>query len=564
MIQNFQKASQSLAFKIFLGILAGSFVIMWGVGDMWQRVLSPHNATVATVGKVKIKMDDFLKALDQEMRIVQVMQGKKISPEEFAKAGFERVVLQNLLRNALIDQECDRLKMRIGDDVVAKTIRNDSSLKNKDGAFNRDRFNRYLQVLGMSEKQYIEQVRKDLRRQQLVSISASSLVLSKPALDLIYERTHQVLHLRLLRVPFVPVSTNKDLKYKVTEPSEDVLKKFFEENGNAFRVPEARSVTIMKIASEHFPAKVSDGDVRKTFDARFGSQKKIKFENVKKEIYVALLREKNAHHVEELRRILDDKIAEGGTLESIAENLKKPELKTLKVDEINQVGQIKNQQDDAAKFLLHHLKFDQADFIEIMKTIFTTEDGHVSQMVELPSGNFVFVQVRGVKPSYLPDFKSVSQSVRNVYIENEQLRITQMLAQDMAKSYEMTDRKKPLKLLEADKGHTLKTVSNQRYQLMRTLKEEGLEGFEQYLDTMNKGEIMILPDLKLKSMIIMQVASIVPHKGEPSEETQQKIIQGITQEMRRDAVESYLQQLMKTYRVDINKKALEKSPLLPH
>lgn len=563
MIQAFHKASQSLAFKILLGILAVSFVAMWGIGDMWNRILSPQNMTVATVGKVKIKMDDFVRALDQEMRLAQAMEGRKISPQDFARAGFDRMVLQNLIRNALVDQECDRLGLRIGDDLVAQTIRKDKSLKTESGEFHRDRFNRYLQILGLSEKQYLDQVRKDLRRQQLMSIATGSVVMPKPALDLIYDRTHQNVHLNILVIPFVPVSDDKAVKHKVSEPKDETLAKFFNENARFFKKPETRSFKIVRLSYDQLAGKVSDEEVKRAFEARYGNDKKLKFEDVKKEIHRALVREKNANAFEALRRKIDDKIAEGLSLDKVSEALKSDiTLKVVSYDSVTRYGQMtKNKDEDVAK-LLRDQGFSMGDLGDIFKVIFSTDSSQVSQITELASGDFVIVHVEDIKPSYLPDYKQVAHLVREVYLDNERLTVTNDLAQLIAKKFERKDRKAPLVALKAEAGQKLKSVAEQRYKLMKVLKDEGLEGYEPYIDTMNPGDIIVLPNTKAKSVVLLQVTAVSPHKGEPSEETRRKIIAGITKEMRRDAFESYLEHLAKSYRIDVNKKALEKSPLL--
>lgn len=563
MIQNFQKASQSLAFKIFLGILAVAFVIMWGVGDVWTRVLSPSNVTIASVGKKKIKMDDFAHAIEKEIRFIRLIEGKEISHQDFARMGLDRMVLQNLIRQSLFDQECERLGLRIGDDLVVKTIRKTPGLVTKAGEFDRNNFNRYLQALGVNEKEYIEQVRKEISRNLLLTVSVGGFHLPKAAFDLIQQRTHHTLTLRLLRLPLVPVSNDKNLKYKVAEPTEDQLKKFYTESGRLFRVPEYRTVSIMRLGYDVFPTNLSEAEIRKAFDTRRGQEKNVKYEDVKSALRLSLLRERNASKFDELRRKVDDKIGEGLALEQIAETFKPTiELKAIKLENVNRLGGMKGSQNQNLSKPLLDLQFAKDDFADILRIIFATEEKQTSQIVELPSGAFVLIQVHNVQPSYLPEYKDVGPEIKKAYLDMERFRLTHEMAKELVASYDHKDRKAPVKLLEAKAGQSLKIISDARYKLMQAIKQENIQGFEQYIDILNKGDVVMLPDIKEKTVVLLQVAEITPFKGTITEEAQKTIGSNLTKELHNDAMNSYLEHLTKQYRIEINKKALEKSPLV--
>lgn len=562
MIQNFQKASQSLAFKIFLGILAVAFVIMWGVGDVWTRVLSPSNVTIATVGKKKIKMDDFSHAIEKEMRLIRLVEGKEISPQDFARMGLDRMVLQNLIRQALFDQECERLKLHVGDNLVIKSIRKMPGLVTKTGEFDKTNFQRYLQALGVSEKEYVEQMRKEISRDLLLTVSMGGLHLPKEAFDLIHQRTYHTLTLRLLRLPLVPVSDDKNLKYKVAEPTDQQLQKFYTENGRLLRVPEYRTISIMRLGYDVFPTNLSEAELRKAFDTRRGQEKNVKYEDVKSELRLALLRERNASKFDELRRKVDDKVGEGLSLEQIAEAFKSTvELKTIQLENVNRLGGMKSSHQDVSKPLLD-LQFAKDDFSDLLRIIFATEEKQTSQIVELPSGAFVLIQVHNVQPSYLPEYKDVRSEIKKAYLDTERFRVTHEMAKELAVSYDHKDRKSPVKLLEAKTGQSLKIISEARYKLMPAMKQENIQGFEQYIELLNKGDVVILPDIKEKTVVLLQVADITPFKGPMTEEAQKTIMSSLTKQLHNDAMNSYLEHLTKQYRIEINKKALEKSPLV--
>lgn len=562
MIQNFQKASQSLAFKIFLGILAVAFVIMWGVGDVWTRVLSPSNVTIATVGKKKIKMDDFSHAIEKEMRLIRLVEGKEISPQDFARMGLDRMVLQNLIRQALFDQECERLKLHVGDNLVIKSIRKMPGLVTKTGEFDKTNFQRYLQALGVSEKEYVEQMRKEISRDLLLTVSMGGLHLPKEAFDLIHQRTYHTLTLRLLRLPLVPVSDDKNLKYKVAEPTDQQLQKFYTENGRLLRVPEYRTISIMRLGYDVFPTNLSEAELRKAFDTRRGQEKNVKYQDVKSELRLALLRERNASKFDELRRKVDDKVGEGLSLEQIAEAFKSTvELKTIQLENVNRLGGMKSSHQDVSKPLLD-LQFAKDDFSDLLRIIFATEEKQTSQIVELPSGAFVLIQVHNVQPSYLPEYKDVRSEIKKAYLDTERFRVTHEMAKELAVSYDHKDRKSPVKLLEAKTGQSLKIISEARYKLMPAMKQENIQGFEQYIELLNKGDVVILPDIKEKTVVLLQVADITPFKGPMTEEAQKTIMSSLTKQLHNDAMNSYLEHLTKQYRIEINKKALEKSPLV--
>src|SRR3984957_15938611 len=135
MLESMRKASQGVVGKaimtVVMGLIIVSFVI-WGVGDM-LRGFSP--STVASVGGAKISAQDYYVAYDRAIQQYQRRLRRPFTSEEARQVGLDRIVLQQLLSEAAVDDEARKLGLGISDEGLGGATPSTPASQDKPGDF---------------------------------------------------------------------------------------------------------------------------------------------------------------------------------------------------------------------------------------------------------------------------------------------------------------------------------------------------------------------------------------------------------------------------------------------
>lgn len=380
MIEKIRSASQTWYFKTFLGILALCFVLLWGVGDMLFFGRGARSQDVATVGSVSISPSQFVEQLRREAAQIQATLGQKLSPEQLQQLGVAQGTLRRLVQGALIDQEAERLGLVVSDaDVRAKTLSNPSFL-NKEGAFDRDAFETFLYNANLTEKSYIQMLRTDVRRSQLMGALGGQIGTSVPstlAEPLFYwqNEKREVLYTHFLA---------KD-ETQVDSPAEQDLIAFHQDNAPFFTVPEKRDVTYILLTPSEEKSEESE----------------------------------NPEDLYTLSTNIEDALAEGLTLEEVAAKF------TLK---INTVKGLMSSGERASSSESTELKIP-----EFISTAFETEEGELSPMVPKSDGTLYFtIRVDATTPTYLQPLEETKEQVLKLWKEKRKMELAKEYAQEAA------------------------------------------------------------------------------------------------------------------------------------
>lgn len=249
MLQFFRKQSESRIIKFFLGLIMLTFVL-WGFGSFLTRGAAGRN--VAVVGKAKITEKEWYKALNQQVGFRERVFGRKMLNEEVNDPAFRSSVINMMVNGELINQEAKKMKLLIGDDTAALNIMENSFFRDEDGTIDREKLERYLKYQGISEQQFFEIVKEDLK--------------SKFVLDAIKNANFTLdSTVRLLASAYY--AKHKFNVYELSaeditiehEPSAEELQSIYRKDGVAYTVPEKRKVLYIMFSER-------DIDVEKEVD----------------------------------------------------------------------------------------------------------------------------------------------------------------------------------------------------------------------------------------------------------------------------------------------------------
>ena len=275
MLESIRNAAQGVVGKaimtVVMGLIIVSFVI-WGVGDM-LRGFSP--STVASVGGAKISAQEYRVAYDRAIQQYQRRLRRPFTNEEARQVGLDRIVLQQLLSEAAVDDEAHKLGLDISDDALREVITSNPSFRDKSGAFDPARFDAALRDMDMNERGFVSDLRKQVLRQFIVAALATGV--SAPKAEITAEADYQG-QTRSVDYFLLPASVAGD----IPAASEDALKAFFNDRKSSYRAPEYRGMTVLTLEPDTIanPAEVSDADAEAAYqklagkDPQFGAPEK--------------------------------------------------------------------------------------------------------------------------------------------------------------------------------------------------------------------------------------------------------------------------------------------------
>ncbi|MDX5361942.1 MAG: SurA N-terminal domain-containing protein [Alphaproteobacteria bacterium] len=259
MLDQMRKFAGGWVAGIFIVLLAASFAV-WGVGDM-LRGSTP--TTVATVGETPIEAADFLRELDRERQQLSQQLGRNILPGEAVREGLDGQVLERMIDRTVLDVMARQMGLDTPDSAVATYIRTLPAFQGLDGTFNRTAFETVLRRTGMSEQAFLESVRADLTRQQLLGIIGAE---AEPALLATSALNRYAREGRTLSAVVIPASAAGE----VAAPTEEELAEFHAGNEQRFTAPEYRAVTLVAFGPQDLASQIEvpEEDIAALYETR--------------------------------------------------------------------------------------------------------------------------------------------------------------------------------------------------------------------------------------------------------------------------------------------------------
>ena len=154
-------SAKNIAAGFLMAILALS-LLGFGVEGFGTRT-----AKVATVGARDITTNEYGRALQNELRALQSQFGQPVTMEQARLFGIDRMVLEQLVTSAVLDNEADRLGISAGDTTVQREILSVNAFQGLDGRFDREAYRFALQSAGMTEREFETSIREDIARSLL-------------------------------------------------------------------------------------------------------------------------------------------------------------------------------------------------------------------------------------------------------------------------------------------------------------------------------------------------------------------------------------------------------------
>ncbi len=246
-------ASQSKSIsKYFVWILLGLLII--GLGGFGASGLSGTMRSVGSVGDRDISIDEYARALRQELAQTGQQFGQTLTFKQAQLFGLPQQTLSRLVLQKAIEVEADRLGLSVGDEAVLEQLVKVSAFRGSDGQFSREAYTFALENNRLSEAEFEDGIRQETTRNivqaAVVTGNVMPSIFTEKMIDFLLE-TRSFTHVQL---------NEADLATPFQEATEAQLQAYYDENIERFTVPESKQLTIASLDLTQLSEKVTVSD----------------------------------------------------------------------------------------------------------------------------------------------------------------------------------------------------------------------------------------------------------------------------------------------------------------
>lgn len=252
-------ASKSWVAAILIGFLILSFAI-WGINDIFT---TRSTTTLVTVGAEELDYRTFEQEFTNKVRQQAAANGTRTTVEEARAAGYDRIVLNDMIKDMAMLGEARRLGLGASDAMVRAAILDIPGLAGPGGAVDPNIFQQFLQQIEMTEPQLVQLLRESILRDQL----ARTAMVGAPAPRgmAIALSAYETERRSIEYLVFPPEKAGE-----IAAADDATLQAFMEANAAAYTTPELRTVTALIVDAKDVAAKieVSDADIASEYEVR--------------------------------------------------------------------------------------------------------------------------------------------------------------------------------------------------------------------------------------------------------------------------------------------------------
>ncbi len=258
MLDAMRQAATGWVSKVLLGLLALSFVA-WGITG---RQAGNTGGQVAQVGDVPISTQSFSRELERQIDGFRQQLQRGISLEQANALGIPERTLDTLIAQAALDDQALDYNLGVSDQGISDAIAKDPSFQ-VGGRFDRDVFRDALSRRSLTERQYINDLRSQIIRNQLATAIIGEVDPPQLLTETLYKYRAEIRDISYIRI-------DNTLIDPIGDPDQDVLKSFFEQNKDRYQAPEYRKLGYIALTPDVItdPANITDEQVSENYERR--------------------------------------------------------------------------------------------------------------------------------------------------------------------------------------------------------------------------------------------------------------------------------------------------------
>jgi len=404
MIQELREYSNSIFFKILLGIIAITFVLSFGVGGFFGE----RKDVIATVNGNEILLRDYKELYHNRIQVLRQQFGEN-SDQIAEQINLRQQVFEQLIDRYLLLSEAADMNLMTTDLEIQDYIRNQSIFQ-KNGQFDYATYETVLSQNRIVRHEYENSLRKDILLTKKQNMIGSGLVVNDREVEKAYRRDFE-----RIEVDYVYFDPKFFIDQTNTDESE--LRQYHLENQGQFKTLNQFKMEYFILSSDDYKNKVNvrEREIRRyyqKYEDNFATPSEIRARHILFKLSPDASEELFQEKSEQLGKLLDQ-IRGGSSFEELA---------------------IKYSEDGTASEGGNLGWFKLGEMVpEFENAAFAIETGQVSEIVRSPFGLHL-IKVEERKQEVTKSLDEVRDEISEILAES---RAQKLLDEDIGKLQEL-------------------------------------------------------------------------------------------------------------------------------
>lgn len=240
MIAKLSNMSKSVFTKIILTVTALSFMSLFGVSGYITTANS--NKSVIKVDKIEISQSEFNYELQKQWAKLRVLLGDDLSEDvaDEKKTQLASDLAEFMLNNALLDNTMAKHNIDFSQNLLLNIIMLNPQFQ-QDGVFNPQIFKQYLQQAGISEGEYLRDLKRALGAKILLETQVAGYNVPQTAVKQTEKVWGQRRTFKFSEIKYADINVDR-------APSQEELDQYYTDFSDEFVEPEKRDVKLMYLS----------------------------------------------------------------------------------------------------------------------------------------------------------------------------------------------------------------------------------------------------------------------------------------------------------------------------
>ena len=234
---------------VVLAILFGLSLFFFRGGERYSNFFNSDNE-VATISGTPISTSKFLRVLDNNINQFSQILGKELNGEEIISFQIHQLALQNLINNAVFENEFEKLNFIIDETTIAESTKKRFPYLYKDNKINDQELSSFLRQQRLKIEDLVN----------IISYEERAEVFDKLMFDIDYPEEfrnkiskieNQSRDISLISIPFNKIS-NKKLNFSEVDKNDQNFLDFIEKNSLDYMTDEKRDIDYVVIDKNNY------------------------------------------------------------------------------------------------------------------------------------------------------------------------------------------------------------------------------------------------------------------------------------------------------------------------
>ena len=261
--------------KFFAWIMVSIVIISLAGFGIQDVILGSMGQNIATIGKEKITVDEFLKSVENEILDFSQRNNVTLSVEDAKKYGLVNKALNDLIAKKIFDNLIKNEGISRENNSVVEYIKTVESFKNINGNFDVEKYKRYVAATGVNIKEFESALKDDLVRELILNVFEAPTKIETTMLEKSIEHYFQSRNISFIELNF---NTFRNFSKK---PSVSDISIYFEKRKDQFKSPNRKT---LKLAAINFVDLVNQQTIGNKLIKEYYDENVASFKNEEKRL----------------------------------------------------------------------------------------------------------------------------------------------------------------------------------------------------------------------------------------------------------------------------------------